>query len=105
MPLQNWSSVWAFACSTARRAAFQLTDAGKTFVERVGPAMTDIHDAMLAAQSQQETPMGTLRISAFASAAREVMAPLIPTFLRRYPHGAYRSGHGRAAGRHRRRGI
>jgi DNA-binding transcriptional LysR family regulator len=62
-----------------------LTDAGKTFVERVGPAMTDIHDAMLAARSQQETPMGTLRINAFASAAREVMAPLILTFLRRYP--------------------
>lgn len=63
-----------------------LTDAGKTFVERVGPAMTDIHDAMLAVQSLQETPSGTLRINAFASAAREVMAPLILSFLRRYPH-------------------
>lgn len=62
-----------------------LTDAGKSFVERVGPAMTDIHDAMHAAQSLQETPAGTLRINAFASAAREVMAPLILTFLRRYP--------------------
>lgn len=62
-----------------------LTDAGKAFVERVGPAMTDIHDAMHAAQSLQETPTGTLRINAFASAAREVMAPLILTFLRRYP--------------------
>lgn len=62
-----------------------LTDAGKAFVERVGPAMTDIHDAMQAAQSLQETPTGTLRINAFASAAREVMAPLILAFLRRYP--------------------
>ncbi|MGX5830105.1 LysR substrate-binding domain-containing protein [Mesorhizobium sp. 43Arga] len=62
-----------------------LTEAGKTFVERVGPAMTDIHDAMLAAQSLQETPTGTLRINAFASAAREVMAPLILSFLQRYP--------------------
>ena len=62
-----------------------LTDAGKAFVERVGPAMTDIHDAMLAAQSLQETPTGTLRINGFASAAREVMAPIILTFLRRYP--------------------
>jgi DNA-binding transcriptional LysR family regulator len=62
-----------------------LTDAGKTFVERVGPAMVDIHDAMHAAQSLQETPTGTLRINAFASAAREVMAPLILPFLRRYP--------------------
>lgn len=62
-----------------------LTDAGKTFVERVGPAMTDIHDAMLAAQSLQAIPTGTLRINAFASAAREVMAPLMLSFLRRYP--------------------
>jgi DNA-binding transcriptional LysR family regulator len=62
-----------------------LTDAGRTFVERVGPAMTDIHDAMLAAQSLQETPTGTLRINAYASAAREVMAPIILSFLRRYP--------------------
>jgi len=63
-----------------------LTDAGRIFVDRVGPAMTDIHDAMLAAQSLQETPVGTLRINAFASAAREVLAPLIVPFLRRYPH-------------------
>jgi len=62
-----------------------LTDAGRIFVDRVGPAMTDIHDAMLAAQSLQETPTGTLRINSFASAAREVLAPLILPFLRRYP--------------------
>lgn len=62
-----------------------LTDAGQTFVDRVGPAMTDIHDAMLAVQSLQETPTGTLRINAFASAAREVMAPLITPFMRRFP--------------------
>jgi DNA-binding transcriptional LysR family regulator len=62
-----------------------LTDAGKTFVERVGPAVTDIHDAMLAAQSLQEVPTGTLRINAFATAAREVMEPLILSFIQRYP--------------------
>ncbi|GLS87144.1 LysR family transcriptional regulator [Cypionkella aquatica] len=62
-----------------------LSDAGRTFVDRIGPAVTDIHDAMLAVQSLQETPTGTLRINAFASAAREVMAPLVCTFLRQYP--------------------
>lgn len=62
-----------------------LTDAGRTFVERVAPAMTDIHDAMLAVQSLQETPTGTLRINAFATAAREVMEPIILPFLQRYP--------------------
>ena len=62
-----------------------LTDAGKTFVERVGPAVIDIRDAMLAAQSLQETPSGTLRINAFATAARELMAPLVLSFLEKYP--------------------
>lgn len=62
-----------------------LTDAGTTFVERIGPAMTDIHDAMLAAQSLQEIPTGTLRINAFATAAREVMESLILSFMQRYP--------------------
>lgn len=62
-----------------------LTEAGKTFVDRVGPAVTDIHDAMLAAQSLQEVPTGTLRINAFATAAREVMEPLILSFIQRYP--------------------
>jgi DNA-binding transcriptional LysR family regulator len=62
-----------------------LTDAGRIFVERVGPAMTDIQDALLAVQSLQETPTGTLRINAFATAAREVMEPIILPFLQRYP--------------------
>lgn len=62
-----------------------LTDAGQAFVERVGPAVADIHDAMIAARSLQATPAGTLRINAFASAAREVIAPLILSFLRHYP--------------------
>ena len=62
-----------------------LTDAGRDLVERVGPALLDIHDAMNAARSQQETPSGTLRINAFATAAREILSPLILKFLKLYP--------------------
>lgn len=62
-----------------------LTDAGRTFVEKVGPALEDIGAAMEAARSSQETPSGTLRINAFAAAAREIFSPLILEFLRRYP--------------------
>jgi DNA-binding transcriptional LysR family regulator len=62
-----------------------LTDAGRTFVEQVGPALEAIHGAMNTARAQQETPSGTLRINAFATAAREILAPLILDFLRRYP--------------------
>ncbi|HUD92169.1 LysR family transcriptional regulator [Sphingobium sp.] len=62
-----------------------LTDAGRAFVERVGPALQDIHEAMETVRSQQEVPSGTLRINAFPTAAREIMAPLILEFVRRYP--------------------
>jgi DNA-binding transcriptional LysR family regulator len=59
-----------------------LTDAGRSFV---GQALQDIHEAMNAARSQQEIPAGTLRINAFPTAAREILSPLILTFLRLYP--------------------
>lgn len=62
-----------------------LTDAGRSFVEQVAPAISIIQEAMAAARSQQETPSGTLRINAFATGAREILAPLILPFIRRYP--------------------
>ena len=36
-------------------------------------------------RSQQATPSGMLRINAFATAAREILSPLVLEFLRRYP--------------------
>lgn len=62
-----------------------LSDAGRTFVEQMGPALRDIHGAIDTARSQQVTPSGTLRINAFAAGAREIMADLVLEFLRRYP--------------------
>lgn len=62
-----------------------LTDAGRTFVEQVRPAVRIIRDAMEGVRSQQETPSGVLRINAFATAAREILAPLILDYLRSYP--------------------
>lgn len=62
-----------------------LTDAGRSFVEQVGPAVQNIRGAMEAARSQQATPSGTLRINAFATAAREILSPLVLEFLRRHP--------------------
>ena len=62
-----------------------LTDAGRNFVDRVGPALQNIREAMDVARSQQDTPSGALRINAFATAAREILRPLLLEFLRRYP--------------------
>jgi len=62
-----------------------LTHAGRIFVAQIKPALEDIQKAMNTARSQQETPSGTLRINAFATAAREIMAPLVLAYLQRYP--------------------
>lgn len=62
-----------------------LSDAGRLFVEQIAPAMQDIHGAMDAVRARQTTPSGVLRINAFATAAREILSPLVLEFLRRYP--------------------
>lgn len=62
-----------------------LTEAGQRFIEQVTPALRDIHQALDTVRSQQDTPSGTLRINTFATAAREILSPLIIEFLRRFP--------------------
>jgi len=62
-----------------------LTDAGRAFVEQMAPGLEDIRGAMDAARSQQAKPSGMLRINTFATAAREILAPLVLEYLRRYP--------------------
>lgn len=62
-----------------------LTYAGRIFVKQIKPALEDIQKAMNTARSQQETPSGTLRINAFATAAREIMTPLVLNYMERYP--------------------
>ena len=62
-----------------------LTSAGQRFVDQVSPALKDIHSALDTVRSQQETPTGTLRINTFATAGREILAPLILEYLRRFP--------------------
>lgn len=62
-----------------------LTDAGRLFVAQVGPALGEVRDALEVVREQRAQPTGTLRINAAAFAAREIMAPLVLEFLRRYP--------------------
>jgi DNA-binding transcriptional LysR family regulator len=62
-----------------------LTDAGRMFIERVGSPLREIQDVMEAVRSHQTRPSGTLRINAFATAAREILSPLVLEYLRRHP--------------------
>lgn len=62
-----------------------ITDAGRIFVEQVGPALQDIQSALEAVRSQRDEPSGTIRINAAPFAARQIISPLITAFVRRYP--------------------
>ncbi|MDR6659341.1 DNA-binding transcriptional LysR family regulator [Tardiphaga robiniae] len=62
-----------------------VTDAGRLFVEQVGPALLNLHGALDTVRSQRETPSGTIRINAAPFAAREIISPLVIEFLRRFP--------------------
>jgi len=62
-----------------------LTEAGRLFVQRIGPALQDIHETLDEVSAQRSTPTGTLRISAAPFAALDIMTPLVTEYLKRYP--------------------
>ena len=68
-----------------RTRSVSLTSAGQRFVDEVSPALKDIHIALDTVRSRQESPTGTLRINTFATAGREILAPLVLEYLRRFP--------------------
>ena len=62
-----------------------LTGAGRAFVDEVAGPLQEIHGAMDSVRAQQSTPSGILRINTFATAAREILSPLVLAFIRRHP--------------------
>lgn len=62
-----------------------LTEAGAGLLARLGPALSEIGEAVSEARSAQAEPSGTLRINAPEPAVELVLAPLVSAFLRRYP--------------------
>jgi DNA-binding transcriptional LysR family regulator len=62
-----------------------LTDAGQRLLERLRPVLHDLGDALEEMNNFRATPTGTLRINTSHSAARLLVAPLVPRFLAAYP--------------------
>lgn len=62
-----------------------VTEAGRIFLEQVGPALQDVRAALDAVRSHSAGPSGTLRINAFATAARAALLPLVAEFLQHHP--------------------
>ncbi|VEF11405.1 LysR family transcriptional regulator [Pseudomonas fluorescens] len=62
-----------------------ITEAGRVFLEQVGPALQDLRAALDAVRSHSAGPSGTLRVNTFASAARSALLPLVMEFLQQHP--------------------
>lgn len=63
-----------------------LTDAGRVFVDRVGPSLQDVREVIEIVRARGETPSGALRINAPPFAARSpALTTLLLEYSRRYP--------------------
>ncbi|MCF7545657.1 LysR family transcriptional regulator [Pseudomonas petrae] len=62
-----------------------LTEAGHEFVDQIGPAISQIQNAMASIVNQKSLPTGTLRINSSLGAALMIFQPILLEFLRRYP--------------------
>lgn len=70
---------------TARSVS--LTEAGRVYVELVAPTLRDVQAALDSVRCHNAASSGTVRINAFASAARVALLPLLLEFAantRRY---------------------
>ncbi len=61
------------------------TEAGERLLARLGPAIEEISDAVEDLGRLLDRPSGRVRITASRSAARMVVAPILPRFTQTYP--------------------
>ena len=61
------------------------TEAGQRLLERLGPALNEVHAALDVVKDFRNRPAGTLRLNVPVSAARLVLPAIVPPFLAAYP--------------------
>jgi DNA-binding transcriptional LysR family regulator len=61
------------------------TEAGARLLERLEPALNEVHAALDVVNGFRNRPAGTLRLNVPVSAARLVLPAIIPSFLAAYP--------------------
>jgi DNA-binding transcriptional LysR family regulator len=61
------------------------TDAGRSLLERLGPALGEVQAALDVVNVFRDRPAGTLRLNVPVSAARLVLPRIVPAFLAAYP--------------------
>lgn len=61
------------------------TAAGERLLRSVEPALAEVARGLVALADWRDVPSGALRITTFSSAARMVLAPVLPMFLLNHP--------------------
>ena len=61
------------------------TEAGARLLERLGPALTEVEDALDVVNGFRDRPAGRLRLNVPVSAAKLVLPAIVPAFLAAYP--------------------
>jgi DNA-binding transcriptional LysR family regulator len=61
------------------------TDAGRSLLERLAPALTEVEAALDVVNVFRDRPAGTLRLNVPVSAARLVLPKIVPPFIAAYP--------------------
>ncbi|MPZ34508.1 MAG: LysR family transcriptional regulator [Rhodospirillales bacterium] len=61
------------------------TEAGERLLERLGPALTEVEQALDVVNGFRDRPAGSLRLNVPVSAARLVLPAIVPPFLAAYP--------------------
>lgn len=61
------------------------TEAGERLLERLGPALTEVEQALDVINGFRDRPAGWLRLNVPVSAARLVLPSIVPPFLAAYP--------------------
>jgi DNA-binding transcriptional LysR family regulator len=61
------------------------TEAGQRLLDRLGPALNEVHSALDVVNSFRNRPTGTLRLNVPVSAVRLTLPAIVPPFLAAYP--------------------
>src|SRR6185312_14830759 len=61
------------------------TEAGERLLERLGPALNEVHAALDVVNGFRSRPAGTLRLNVPISAVRLALPAIVPAFLAAYP--------------------
>ena len=62
-----------------------LTEAGARLLDRLGPALLEVEEALDVVNGFRDRPAGTLRLNVPVSAVRLVLPRIVPRFLAAYP--------------------